>query len=58
MALTKTYAACAAQQPADYAAIVLNNMKKYLGGSEVPKEVLQPLKIFVTGQKPGPGEVG
>jgi ribose transport system substrate-binding protein len=57
-ALTATYAACAAQEPADYARIALDNLKKYLGGAEVPAQVLQPLKIFVNGQKPGPGEVG
>ncbi len=57
-ALTATYAACAAQEPADYARIALDNLKKYLGGADVPAQVLQPLKIFVNGQKPGPGEVG
>lgn len=57
-ALTSTYAACAAQQPAEYARILLDNMKKYLSGASVPAQVLQPLKIFVNGQKPGPGEVG
>jgi ribose transport system substrate-binding protein len=56
--LTATYAACAAQEPADYARIALENLKKYLGGAEVPAQVLQPLKIFLNGQKPGPGEVG
>jgi ribose transport system substrate-binding protein len=57
-ALTSTYAACAAQEPADYARIAVENLKKYLGGADVPPEVLQPLKIFIKGQKPGPGEVG
>lgn len=57
-ALTDNYKACAAQEPADYARIVLDNMKKYLGGEDVPHEILQPLKVFTTGQKPGPGEVG
>jgi ribose transport system substrate-binding protein len=57
-ALTATYAACAAQEPADYARILLDNLKKYLGGADVPTQVLQPLKIFINGQKPGPGEVG
>ena len=57
-ALDATYAGCAAQTPAEYAAIVLDNMKIYLGGGEVPKEILRPLKAFVSGQKPGPGEVG
>jgi ribose transport system substrate-binding protein len=57
-ALTSTYAACAAQEPADYARIAVENLKKYLSGADVPPEVLQPLKIFIKGQKPGPGEVG
>jgi ribose transport system substrate-binding protein len=57
-ALTPTYAACAAQEPADYARIVLDNMKTFLGGGTVPVKVLQPLKVFINGQKPGPGEVG
>ena len=56
--LTATYAACAAQEPADYARIALENLKKYLSGQDVPPQVLQPLKIFLNGQKPGPGEVG
>jgi ribose transport system substrate-binding protein len=56
--LTSTYAACAAQEPAKYAQIVLDNMKKHLGGQSVEKEVLEPLKVFVDGQTPGPGEVG
>lgn len=56
--LTATYAACAAQEPADYAKTALENLKKYLGGADVPAQVLQPLKIFLKGQTPGPGEVG
>jgi ribose transport system substrate-binding protein len=58
MELAGNYKACAAQEPADYARIVLDNLKTYLGGGEVAKEVLQPLKVFTTGQKPGQGEVG
>jgi ribose transport system substrate-binding protein len=57
-ALTSTYAACAAQEPADYARIALDNLKKYLAGETVPHEDLQQTKMFVNGQKPGPGEVG
>jgi len=34
-ALTSTYKACAAQEPADYAQIVVENVKKYLGGTKV-----------------------
>lgn len=56
--LTSTYAACAAQEPAKYAQIVLDNMKKHLAGESVDKEVLEPLKVFVDGQTPGQGEVG
>lgn len=56
--LTSTYAACAAQEPAQYAVIVLDNLKKYLAGEKVQKEVLEPLKVFVDGQTPGQGEVG
>jgi len=57
-ALTSTYAACAAQEPADYARIALENLKKYLAGQDVPHAALQQTKMFVNGQKPGPGEVG
>lgn len=56
--LTSTYAACAAQEPAQYAQVVLDNLKLYLGGETVDKQVLEPLKVFVDGQTPGPGEVG
>jgi ribose transport system substrate-binding protein len=56
--LTETYAACAAQEPARYATIVLDNIKKFLAGETVEKEILEPLKVFVTGETPGAGEVG
>jgi hypothetical protein len=51
------YRACAAQEPADYARIVVENVQKYVQGQDVPKEILRPLKVFTEG-KPGPGEVG
>ncbi|MCM6761235.1 substrate-binding domain-containing protein [Rathayibacter sp. ZW T2_19] len=56
--LTDTYAGCAAQEPARYAEITLDNLQKFLGGESVDKEVLEPLKVFTTGQTPGAGEVG
>jgi ribose transport system substrate-binding protein len=56
-ALNATYKACAAQEPANYAQIVVENVKKYIGGTKVPAQILQPLKIFTSGT-PGPGEVG
>jgi ribose transport system substrate-binding protein len=52
------YRGCAAQEPADYARIVVENVKQYLSGQDVPAEILRPLKVFTEGQKPAPGEVG
>jgi ribose transport system substrate-binding protein len=51
------YPAAAAQEPYEYAKITLKQIKEYLDGKEVPKEVLRPLKIITHG-KPAPGEVG
>lgn len=56
--LKDNYAACAAQEPAEYAKITLDNIKTFVGGGQVEKQVLQPLKVFVNGQTPGAGEVG
>jgi len=55
--LDATYRACAAQEPADYARIVVENVRKHLAGGQVPATILQPLKIFTSGV-PAPGEVG
>lgn len=52
------YKACVAQEPAEYAKIVLTNLKKYIGGASVDPTAVGPFKVFVTGQTPGPGEVG
>jgi ribose transport system substrate-binding protein len=51
------YPAAAAQEPYEYAKITLRQIRDYLDGKEVPKEVLRPLKIITKG-KPAPGEVG
>jgi ribose transport system substrate-binding protein len=51
------YPAAAAQEPYDYAKITLRQIRDYLDGKEVPKQVLRPLKIITHG-KPAPGEVG
>ena len=56
--LADFYQACAAQEPAQYAKTLLENVKSYLAGTKVPAEVLQPTKVFTSGQTPGPGEVG
>jgi ribose transport system substrate-binding protein len=52
------YRACAAQEPADYARIVVDQVKTFLAGKPVKKTLLSPLKVFVASQTPGPGEVG
>jgi ribose transport system substrate-binding protein len=57
-ALTDFYKACSAQEPAQYADVLLTNLKSYLGGKTVEKTVLEAPKVFLVGQTPGPGEVG
>jgi ribose transport system substrate-binding protein len=52
------YRGCAAQEPAQYAQIVVQNAAAYLKGQKVPAQVLLPVKVFTEGQKPGPGELG
>jgi len=53
------YPAAAAQEPYEYAKIVLQQIKDYLDGKIIPKEILRPLKIFnEEGVAPAPGEVG
>ncbi len=51
------YPAAAAQEPYEYAKITLKQIRDYLDGKDVPKQVLRPLKIITHG-KPAPGEVG
>jgi ribose transport system substrate-binding protein len=51
------YPTAAAQEPYEYAKITLKQIRDYLDGKEVPKQVLRPLKIITHG-KPAPGEVG
>jgi ribose transport system substrate-binding protein len=52
------YRGCAAQEPALYAQMIVTNVKSYLVGHPVEKNVLVPVKVFTEGQKPGPGLVG
>ena len=51
------YPAAAVQEPYEYAKLTLKQIRDYLDGKEVPKQVLRPLKITTHG-KPAPGEVG
>ncbi|QPK81745.1 substrate-binding domain-containing protein [Schaalia sp. ZJ405] len=58
MMLTDAYPACVAQEPADYGKRVIEQIAAYVKGEKVEPEILRPLKMFVTGQTPGEGEVG
>lgn len=56
--LTETYAGCAAQEPGRYGQLVIEEIAAWVGGATPEAEVLLPLKLFVTGETPAPGEVG
>lgn len=51
------YVACAAQEPAKYGQMVIENIKAYVAGKDVPPEILVPLKLY-RGGFTKPGEVG
>lgn len=55
--IDKTYKACVAQEPAVYATQVVQNIRKYVDGSQVPPEVLLPM-VIVTEGLPGNGLFG
>lgn len=56
--LTDVYPACVAQEPEDYGRRVIEQIDLWLGGESVEPEILRPLKLFVNGETPAPGEVG
>ena len=56
--LTDQYPACVAQEPEDYGRRVVAEIGKWVKGETVEPEILRPLKMFVNGETPGPGEVG
>lgn len=56
--VTGQYMSCVAQEPEDYGRRVIGQIQEWLGGGTPAPEVLRPLKIFVTGETPAPGEVG
>ena len=58
MKLEGQYKGCVAQEPESYGRQVIDQIFNWLGGSTPKKEILLPLKLFVTGQTPAPGEVG
>lgn len=56
--LTDVYPACVAQEPEDYGRRVVEQIGIWMGGDTVEDEILRPLKLFVNGETPAPGEVG
>ncbi|GAB3618590.1 D-ribose ABC transporter substrate-binding protein [Okibacterium endophyticum] len=56
--LTGQYAGCVAQEPESYGRQVVEQVKGWLDGATPEPEILLPLKMFVTGETPAPGEVG
>ncbi|WEV69304.1 substrate-binding domain-containing protein [Bifidobacterium sp. ESL0775] len=58
IALSGKYMGCVAQEPEDYGRRVVREIVKYVKGQKVKPNILRPLKEFVSGQKPGQGQVG
>lgn len=56
--LTEIYPACVAQEPEDYGRRVVAEVDGWLKGGTPEPEILRPLKMFVKGETPAPGEVG
>lgn len=56
--LVGNYKGCVAQEPGRYGQLVIEEIAAWLGGATPKAEVLLPLKLFVTGETPAPGEVG
>lgn len=56
--LTDVYKGCVAQEPGRYGQLVIEEIAAWLDGGTPEAEVLLPLKLFVTGETPAPGEVG
>jgi ribose transport system substrate-binding protein len=52
------YRGCAAQEPAQYAQTMTQNIAQYIKGKKLAPQILQSVKVFSEGQTPGPGEVG
>lgn len=56
--MTGPYKACAAQEPAKYGALVIDNIKTYVkDGKDVPAEILVPVKLDIGGFPPA-GDLG
>jgi ribose transport system substrate-binding protein len=55
--IDNTYRACVAQEPANYAKIVVENIRKFVDGGTVPEKILLPM-VAVTEGLPGDGLFG
>ncbi|WP_197024669.1 substrate-binding domain-containing protein [Cellulomonas sp. KRMCY2] len=56
--LTGIYPACVAQEPADYGKRVVEQVRAWVDGATPEPVILRPLKMFLDGDTPAPGEVG
>ncbi|GAA0485481.1 substrate-binding domain-containing protein [Microbacterium aurantiacum] len=52
------YKGCVAQEPESYGQQVIDQIRGFVDGDTPEAEILLPLKLFVTGETPAPGEVG
>lgn len=52
------YKGCVAQEPNAYGTQVIEQIRGFVDGATPQPEILQPLKLFTSGQTPAPGEVG
>ncbi len=57
VAIDDTYRACVAQEPANYARTVVENIRKHVDGKSVPPSIILPMKAVTEG-KPGAGLFG
>jgi ribose transport system substrate-binding protein len=57
VAIDGTYRGCVAQDPGNYAGIVVQNIRDHVDGKKVPKTLLRPMTAVLKG-KPGPGLFG
>lgn len=56
--LAGQYKGCVAQEPESYGRQVIDQIRGWVDGDTPEAEILLPLKMFVTGETPAPGEVG
>jgi ribose transport system substrate-binding protein len=56
--LAGAYMGCVAQEPESYGRQVIDQIRGWADGDTPEAEILLPLKLFVSGDTPAPGEVG